>query len=410
MFEPSPSAEPCNFRSAQIVQQWSRSLPIGLAGRDTLAVWPYGTLALKIIRTRERSLTRLKCAAFRDDAVIGRISSECVHVGNPSFRLKNGCTQDDPVYSQKFELSFSVPSRPFALEPLRHLYSTFALTLSTESGAAIFHAQAYIPTQPAQASQEAWFSHAHEDPGRQKGDFPPPRQGTEAGFRKTWLPRVAFLVPLTSTVETFSRPPLHEGTVAYVALRNRHMEARPEKARPEIARHHFAMPPEKTARFPRAARLLRHADFERVYKQGRRHFSASMTVFYWPRPETTTQTEASPRTLAPAPTGLRVGFTMGRALGGAVQRNRMKRRLREAVRMTLPAEAIAADVVINPKKSLLTIDFAAVRNEVTRAFAVIEQKLSRTLSEKAPEATNRIAGSPKPLRLRSGQAPPESRS
>jgi hypothetical protein len=59
---------------------------------------------------------------------------------------------------------------------------------------------------------------------------------------------------------------------------------------------------------------------------------------------------------------------------------------------------------------LLTIDFAAVRNEVTRAFAVIEQKLSRTLSEKAPEATNRIAGSPKPLRLRSGQAPPESRS
>src|ERR1700685_4532306 len=67
---------------------------------------------------------------------------------------------------------------PFALEPLRHLYSTFALTLSTESGAAIFHAQAYIPTQPAQASQEAWFSHAHEDPGRQEGTFPPPRQGT----------------------------------------------------------------------------------------------------------------------------------------------------------------------------------------------------------------------------------------
>ena len=37
--------------------------------------------------------------------------------------------------------------------------------------------------------------------------------------------------------------------------------------------------------FPRSARLLRHADFERVYKLGRRHFSATMTVFYWPRPE-----------------------------------------------------------------------------------------------------------------------------
>ncbi len=34
------------------------------------------------------------------------------------------------------------------------------------------------------------------------------------------------------------------------------------------------------ASFPRAARLLKHSDFDRVYKQGRRHFSAHMTVFY----------------------------------------------------------------------------------------------------------------------------------
>jgi ribonuclease P protein component len=93
-----------------------------------------------------------------------------------------------------------------------------------------------------------------------------------------------------------------------------------------------------------------------------------------------------------------VGFTVGRALGGAVQRNRMKRRLREAVRMSLPQPGVAADVVINPKKSLLTADFAAVLNEVSRAFAVIEQKLSQTRSETAlPEAsTKRIAGGRKP--------------
>jgi len=73
--------------------------------------------------------------------------------------------------------------------------------------------------------------------------------------------------------------------------------------------------------------------------------------------------------------GLRVGFTVGRALGGAVQRNRMKRRLREAVRLTRNAAGPDVDVVINPKKSLLTVDFAAIVNEVTRAFVVIEQKL-----------------------------------
>jgi len=167
------------------------------------------------------------------------------------------------------------------------------------------------------------------------------------------------------------------------------------------ARPDSAMPPKKAARFPRAARLLRHADFERVYKQGRRHFSACMTVFYWPRLEGDVATRAG------APYGLRVGFTVGRALGGAVQRNRMKRRLREAVRMTRPAASVAADVVINPKKSLLTTDFAAVRNEVARAFAVIEQKLSQTPAERASTeaATKRKAESRKPPGLRSGQAP-----
>ena len=86
-----------------------------------------------------------------------------------------------------------------------------------------------------------------------------------------------------------------------------------------------------------------------------------MTVFYWQRPEAS---------------GLRIGFTVGRALGGAVQRNRMKRRLREAVRLTRPIDGANADVVINPKKSVLTVDFADLVNEVRRAFLVIEQKLA----------------------------------
>ncbi len=113
----------------------------------------------------------------------------------------------------------------------------------------------------------------------------------------------------------------------------------------------------KRSQFPRSVRLLRHADFERVYKQGRRHFAAHMTVFYLP-------CEKSERA--------RVGFTVGKVLGGAVVRNRMKRRLREAVRLhgMIPA---AVDIVINPKKSLLTAAFADVQREIRRAFEVIEK-------------------------------------
>jgi RNase P protein component len=61
----------------------------------------------------------------------------------------------------------------------------------------------------------------------------------------------------------------------------------------------------------------------------------------------------------------------------------MKRRLREAVRMTRPAAGVSADVVINPKKSLLTVDFAAVVNEVSRAFVVIEEKLAGRKKERS---------------------------
>jgi ribonuclease P protein component len=111
------------------------------------------------------------------------------------------------------------------------------------------------------------------------------------------------------------------------------------------------------ARFSRSSRLLRHADFERVYKQGQRHFAAHMTVFYLRR----AQGDAA-----------RVGFTVGRVLGGAVDRNRMKRRLREAVRRNLP-RGIPVDVVINPKKSLLTADFTDLLDELSRAFAVIQK-------------------------------------
>jgi len=126
--------------------------------------------------------------------------------------------------------------------------------------------------------------------------------------------------------------------------------------------------PRKTQnKFPKSRRLLRHADFDRVYRQGRRHFAAHMTVFYLPR------SGAQPATTA----GLRVGFTVGKALGGAVQRNRMKRRLREAVRLTGLQRAVAADVVINPKASLLGADFSDLQNEIARALEVIEKTLSK---------------------------------
>ena len=117
---------------------------------------------------------------------------------------------------------------------------------------------------------------------------------------------------------------------------------------------------------PRSGRLLRHADFERVYKQGRRNFSANMTLFYLGRS---------------SGEGMRVGFTVSRALGGAVERNRMKRRLRETIRLSRKVPGPPVDVVINPKKSVRTMEFSVLLEEVRRALALIEQKLGGTTRE-----------------------------
>lgn len=120
----------------------------------------------------------------------------------------------------------------------------------------------------------------------------------------------------------------------------------------------------KRARFSSSMRLLRHADFERVYKKGRRHFAAHVTVFYLARERGE---------------GLRVGFTVGKVLGGAVVRNRMKRRLREAVRLHWPAVGIPVDVVINPKKSMLGVEFSELGNEIGRAFEVVQKSMEKRI-------------------------------
>jgi len=133
------------------------------------------------------------------------------------------------------------------------------------------------------------------------------------------------------------------------------------------------------AGFPRAARLLKHSDFERVYKQGRRHFSSHMTVFYLRRAEVAAPKAALLKSALPKDALLnkdaRVGFTVGRVLGGAVERNRIKRRLREAVRRRRAVLQGAVDVVINPKKSVLTLEFSVVLDEVGRALDAIAKKL-----------------------------------
>jgi ribonuclease P protein component len=70
-------------------------------------------------------------------------------------------------------------------------------------------------------------------------------------------------------------------------------------------------------RGPRRRRLSRSAEFERVYRQGRSKGNRYLVLYAFPREE-------------PSQDGPRLGLSVGRRVGGAVDRTRVKRVLREA--------------------------------------------------------------------------------
>ncbi len=121
-----------------------------------------------------------------------------------------------------------------------------------------------------------------------------------------------------------------------------------------------------SSEFPKSKHLLKHADFQRVYQDGRRQFTGNMTVFFLRRTVV--------REGVMSASGPRVGFTVGKVLGGSVERNRIRRRMREAVRLSPQACEGPVDVVFNPRKSVLTLPFAELRDEVARGLRLAAQR------------------------------------
>jgi ribonuclease P protein component len=110
----------------------------------------------------------------------------------------------------------------------------------------------------------------------------------------------------------------------------------------------------------RSTRLRKHADYQRVYRESRRFTSASMTYFFRARAAG-----------EPAGTLPRIGLTTGRVLGGAVERNRIRRRMREAVRLHAGKLPEHVDVVLHPRKQVLEMEFGRLESEVARIFAAV---------------------------------------
>jgi ribonuclease P protein component len=131
----------------------------------------------------------------------------------------------------------------------------------------------------------------------------------------------------------------------------------------------------------RDTRLRKHADYQRVYKTTRKQFSASMTWFVSAR-EISPTSNTSATGIAPA--GPRVGLTAGKVLGKAHERNRIKRRMREVVRRHIAELPGGVDLVLHPRRSVMTMEFVKLEAEVLRIF---RQAAAQVRQAKAPDAS-----------------------
>lgn len=105
-------------------------------------------------------------------------------------------------------------------------------------------------------------------------------------------------------------------------------------------------------------RLCKHADYQRAYAASRRRQSASMSWFLAPQPA---ELLVSPYRAKP-----RVGLTVGKVLGKAHERNRIKRRLRDILRRHVELLPVGCDLILHPRRSVITIDFQKLEAELVR--------------------------------------------
>src|SRR5258707_15386477 len=94
-----------------------------------------------------------------------------------------------------------------------------------------------------------------------------------------------------------------------------------------------------------------------------------MTYFFTLRPQLGPDGTALRDVAAGSP---RVGLTVGKVMGKAVERNRIKRRMREAVRKNLSSLRMPVDVVLHPRRSVIDLEFAALEREAAKIFRSVQ--------------------------------------
>lgn len=110
--------------------------------------------------------------------------------------------------------------------------------------------------------------------------------------------------------------------------------------------------------FPGDLRIRRHREFDQVMRQGVRVYDHRMTL--WARPNDLDMP--------------RLGLVVGKRHGNAVARNRLKRVIREAFRLSRPDLPVGLDLVASPSTRGM-LDLASARAALLKLSKLAESRL-----------------------------------
>jgi ribonuclease P protein component len=113
----------------------------------------------------------------------------------------------------------------------------------------------------------------------------------------------------------------------------------------------------------RAQRLRSPRDFQRVRAQGRRVSGKLLTLGY------VAQVAQGGQDASSLPQFTRIGFSVSRRVGGAVVRNRVKRRLREVMRRRLAGIAPGYDLVVTARPDAASASVETLDQEIGALLA-----------------------------------------
>jgi ribonuclease P protein component len=128
-------------------------------------------------------------------------------------------------------------------------------------------------------------------------------------------------------------------------------------------------------RGPRRRRLSRSAEFERVYRQGRSKGNRFLVLYAFPRAAEAADDD-----------GPRLGLSVSRKVGGAVERSRVKRVLREAFWEEARRLPSGSDYVLVARPDALSL---AQRDGTSGVVAALKELVDGLGGSRRPEADGR---------------------